>query len=93
MFGSYLCDTAGDVPQVPQPSALLPAQLQGLIQEFVFTATGPTAPPCREQAPLGRFAQPPQTGKYPQLNAAPRRRSGLRTDARPAVAAGDVHLS
>ena len=54
---------------MPAPSALLPAQLQGLIQQFVFTATGPTAPPCREQAPLGRLVGQP--GKYPQIGTLP----------------------
>ena len=68
VFGTYLCQSGGS-PQVPAPSALLPAQLQGLIQQFVFTATGPTAPPCREQAPLGRLVGQP--GKYPQLGTLP----------------------
>jgi hypothetical protein len=71
VFGSYLCQTAGDTPQVPQAGPLLPAQLQKLIQDFVFTADGPSAPPCREQAPLGRFAEPAQPGKYPQLKQLP----------------------
>ncbi len=68
VFGTYLCQSGGS-PQVPAPSALLPAQLQGLIQQFVFTATGPTAPPCREQAPLGRLVGQP--GKYPQIGTLP----------------------
>ena len=80
MFGTYLCETAGDLPLVPQAGPLLPAQLQGLIQQFVFTADGPSAPPCREQAPLGRFGQPAQTGKFPQLDILPASRRAEGTD-------------
>jgi virulence factor Mce-like protein len=65
VFGKYLCDITGPPGLLGPVSALLPAALRNLITEFVFTATGPVAPPCREQANLGRLVGQP--GKFPQL--------------------------
>ena len=52
----------------------LPADLQALIVRFVYG--GPenaddAAAPCDQQAPLGRVAEPPQGGRYPQLQPLP----------------------
>ena len=41
-------------PQLPQPIVQdLPDELRNLINQFVYTATGPVAPPCDPQQPLG----------------------------------------
>ena len=55
----------------PPVAQLLPQQLYDQIQQFSGLGTGVAAPPCVEQAPLGRFLGQP--GKYPQLKAAPER--------------------
>ena len=51
---------------------LLPAELRGLLEQFAFagSTTGAVpAPPCREQAPLGRVVG--QVGRYPNLQPIP----------------------
>ncbi|MET0511464.1 MAG: MlaD family protein [Thermoleophilaceae bacterium] len=74
VFNSELC-TANPVPAPPAPSdPWLPADLQALIVRFVYG--GPenaddAAVPCDQQAPLGRVAEPPQGGRYPQLQPLP----------------------
>ena len=74
VFDADLC-TATPVPAPPAPSApWLPADLQALIVRYVYG--GPenpddAAPPCDEQAPLGRLAEPPQAGRYPRLEPLP----------------------
>ena len=74
VFNSELC-TANPVPAPPAPSdPWLPADLQALIVRFVYG--GPenaddAAAPCDQQAPLGRVAEPPQGGRYPQLQPLP----------------------
>ena len=66
VFGSYLCPPAGaPAPRLAPTDPNLDPTLRAQVQQFVFTPTGPTAPPCREQAPLGRLAG--QAGRYPQL--------------------------
>jgi phospholipid/cholesterol/gamma-HCH transport system substrate-binding protein len=80
VFGTYLC-TSNPVPTLVPPSALpaelqpfLPQELYDDVQQFFFAgATGDAvpAPPCIEQAPLGRLVG--QDGKYPQLLRAPAR--------------------
>jgi hypothetical protein len=51
-------------PGVQEPiETLLPEELRGLVQTYAF-GTG-VAPPCEEQAPLGRFLN--QDGKYPHV--------------------------
>jgi virulence factor Mce-like protein len=46
-------------------------ELRGLINQFVYLNGNPVAPPCEEQAPLGRLLGQP--GKYPHLEASPAR--------------------
>jgi phospholipid/cholesterol/gamma-HCH transport system substrate-binding protein len=69
VFGTYLCQTAGDAGVLAPVNPLLPSAVRGLVNQFVFSASGPVAPPCREQAPLGRLVG--QTGKYPKLQPIP----------------------
>ncbi len=69
VFGKYLCEISGPPGLLGPIGPLLPAALRKLIDEFFFTATGPVAPPCREQANLGRLAG--QGGKYPRLQPLP----------------------
>jgi phospholipid/cholesterol/gamma-HCH transport system substrate-binding protein len=66
-FGSYLCANPGPATSLapPDQNPLLTANLRRLIEKFVYTPRGPVAPPCREQAPLGRLVGQP--GRYPQL--------------------------
>ena len=66
MFGNYLCPPAGaPKPRLADTDPNLDPALRAQIQQFVFTPTGPTGPPCRAQAPLGRLVGQP--GAYPQL--------------------------
>ncbi len=72
-FGAYLCQNPGPYPSL-RPAGTDPRQdpeERALIQEFVFKDRGPQAPPCREQAPLGRLVG--QSGKFPQLQPIPAR--------------------
>jgi phospholipid/cholesterol/gamma-HCH transport system substrate-binding protein len=71
VFGTYLCGSQPVAQLAPGVSSLLPQQLRDLIQEFVFTATGPVAPPCRQQQPLGRLLG--QSGLYPHIEGEPER--------------------
>ena len=69
VFGQYLC-TSGPTPTLG-PGIGEP--LTGLLNQFVFDvlAAGPdaAAPPCREQAPLGRLVG--QSGRYPRVQPDP----------------------
>ncbi len=66
LFGSYLCPGAdAPRPQLAASDPNLDPELRRLIQQFVFTPTGPTAPPCREQPALGSLVG--QSGRYPRL--------------------------
>jgi virulence factor Mce-like protein len=69
VFGEYLC-TSGPTP-VLGPGIGEP--LTGLLNQFVFDllegGAGAAAPPCREQAPLGRLVG--QSGRYPRLEPDP----------------------
>ena len=57
-------------PQIPQPvEEPLPDQLRNLINQFVYTATGPVAPPCDPQEPLGHVLG--QNALFPHVLAAP----------------------
>lgn len=62
-----------DPTALPDPvDALLSPGLRALIQEFVFAGSADgsvPAPPCREQAPLGRLVGQP--GRYPRLQPIP----------------------
>ena len=68
VFGSYLCNTEGPLPTL---GAGVVDPVLSLLNQFVFdvVGTGGVAPPCREQAPLGRLVG--QSGKYPQLQPNP----------------------
>jgi virulence factor Mce-like protein len=68
VFGRYLCEATGPASFLGPVSPLIPAQLRGLIEQFAFagSTTGAVpAPPCREQAPLGRLVG--QSGRFPNL--------------------------
>jgi phospholipid/cholesterol/gamma-HCH transport system substrate-binding protein len=68
VFGRYLCEATGPASVLGPAGPLLPPDLRALIEQFAFagSTTGAVpAPPCREQAPLGRFVG--QGGRYPQL--------------------------
>ncbi|HEU0019242.1 MAG TPA: MlaD family protein [Thermoleophilaceae bacterium] len=68
VFGRYLCEIAGPASFLGPVGPLLPAELRGLLEQFAFagSTTGAVpAPPCREQAPLGRVVG--QSGRYPNL--------------------------
>jgi phospholipid/cholesterol/gamma-HCH transport system substrate-binding protein len=68
VFGEYLCTTEGPLPTL---GADVVDPVLSLLNRFVFDVLGTTgvAPPCREQAPLGRLVN--QTGRYPQLQPNP----------------------
>jgi phospholipid/cholesterol/gamma-HCH transport system substrate-binding protein len=68
VFGRYLCEATGPASFLGPVAPLLPADLRALVEQFAFagSATGAVpAPPCREQAPLGRFVG--QGGRFPNL--------------------------
>jgi phospholipid/cholesterol/gamma-HCH transport system substrate-binding protein len=74
VFGRYLCDgTATTAPPTLPPAGLLedllPASLRSLLLEFAFAGSesgAVPAPPCREQAPLGRIVGQPDR-RFPHL--------------------------
>jgi phospholipid/cholesterol/gamma-HCH transport system substrate-binding protein len=72
VFGRYLCEAAGPASFLGPVGPLLPAELRSLIETFAFagSTTGAVpAPPCREQAPLGRVVGQP--GRFPNLQPIP----------------------
>jgi phospholipid/cholesterol/gamma-HCH transport system substrate-binding protein len=72
VFGRYLCELAGPASFLGPVGPLLPAELRGLLEQFAFagSTTGAVpAPPCREQAPLGRVVG--QSGRFPDLQPIP----------------------
>ncbi|MEA2467804.1 MAG: phospholipid/cholesterol/gamma-HCH transport system substrate-binding protein [Thermoleophilaceae bacterium] len=84
VFGEYLCTTApiptlfdpsGVVPGLPtlppDVTDLLPPALRDGVNQFALNSGTVPAPPCTEQPPLGQVVG--QTGKYPQVKAAPQR--------------------
>ena len=71
VFGNYLC-TQNPTPSPPPPNEYLSERLASEIEKFVFgigTENVGRAPPCQEQAPLGRLVG--QSGRYPQLQPLP----------------------
>jgi phospholipid/cholesterol/gamma-HCH transport system substrate-binding protein len=71
VFGSYLC-TSNPTPSPPPPNENLSERLATEIQRFVFgigTGNEGRAPPCEEQAPLGRLVGQP--GRYPHVEPLP----------------------
>jgi virulence factor Mce-like protein len=72
VLDDYYCTTNAAPPISPIPSPALPQQLKELVERFAYTASGPVAPPCKEQRPLGpRLTDTP--GVYPHVEAAPER--------------------
>jgi phospholipid/cholesterol/gamma-HCH transport system substrate-binding protein len=72
VFGRYLCEATGPASFLGPVGPLLPAELRGLVEQFAFagSSTGAVpAPPCREQAPLGRLVG--QGGRFPNLQPIP----------------------
>jgi phospholipid/cholesterol/gamma-HCH transport system substrate-binding protein len=72
VFGNFLCQNTGPATSLAPPAQnpLLTADLRKLIEEYVYTPAGPVAPPCRQQANLGRLVGQP-TKKFPQLKPIP----------------------
>jgi phospholipid/cholesterol/gamma-HCH transport system substrate-binding protein len=71
VFGDYLC-TSNPTPSPPPPNEYLSERLASEIQRFVFgigTGNEGRAPPCVEQAPLGRVLG--QSGRYPHVEPLP----------------------
>jgi phospholipid/cholesterol/gamma-HCH transport system substrate-binding protein len=71
VFGNYLC-TSNPTPSPPPPNAYLSTRLAAEIERFVFgigTENQGQAPPCIEQAPLGRLVGQP--GRYPHVEPLP----------------------
>ena len=71
VFGSYLC-TSNPTPSPPPPNEFLSQRLSDEIKRFVFgigTGNDGRAPPCVEQAPLGRLVGQP--GRYPHVEPLP----------------------
>ncbi|HZI90778.1 MAG TPA: MlaD family protein [Thermoleophilaceae bacterium] len=65
VFGSYLCENPPPYPRLRPDDPNLNPKVRRIVERFVFTDRGPQAPPCREQAPLGRLVGQP--GRYPRL--------------------------
>ena len=67
VFGRYLCTSNPVARLAPDLGALIPTATTDLVERLVFQEGGPVpAPPCKEQAPLGRtlYGQP---GMYPHV--------------------------
>ena len=67
VFGNYLC-TSNPTPTPPPPNDNMTQRLSDEIKRFVFgigTENEGRAPPCVEQAPLGRLVGQP--GRYPRV--------------------------
>jgi phospholipid/cholesterol/gamma-HCH transport system substrate-binding protein len=71
VFGNYLC-TSNPTPSPPPPNEYMSQRLSDEIKRFVFgigTGNEGRAPPCVEQAPLGRLVGQP--GRYPHVEPLP----------------------
>ncbi len=71
VFGNYLC-TSNPTPTPPPPNEFMNQRLSDEIKRFVFgigTGNEGRAPPCVEQAPLGRLVGQP--GRYPRVEPLP----------------------
>ena len=67
VFGNYLC-TSNPTPTPPEPNENLSERLANEVKKFVYgigTDNEGRAPPCVEQAPLGRLVGQP--GRYPRV--------------------------
>jgi virulence factor Mce-like protein len=69
VFGNYTCTTNPVANISPAAGSLLPQATIDLVQNFAFKGGNVPAPPCKEQAPLGRLIG--QSGKYPHIELAP----------------------
>jgi phospholipid/cholesterol/gamma-HCH transport system substrate-binding protein len=71
VFGSYLCPSGTSPPPPLAAPPLLPPEIAGLIDQFVFGGAENTgaAPPCDPQEPLGHLVG--QDGVYPRLQPLP----------------------
>ena len=70
VLDDYYCTSKAAPPISPIPTPGIPQELLDLVNQFAYTASGPTAPPCKEQRPLGpRLTDTP--GVYPHVEAAP----------------------
>ena len=66
VFGTYQCQNPAIAPRLGVADVALEPAIRTLVERFVFTDENRgKAPPCREQAPLGRVVGQP--GRYPQL--------------------------
>ncbi len=66
VFGAYQCENPAIAPRLRADDLALEPAVRTLVERFVFTEENRgKAPPCREQAPLGRIVDQP--GRYPQL--------------------------
>jgi len=65
VFGAYLCQNPPPYPRLRPDDPNLEPEVREIVERFAFTDRGPQAPPCREQAPLGRLVGQP--GRYPRL--------------------------
>jgi hypothetical protein len=71
VFGNYLC-TSNPTPTPPPANENLSQRLSDEINKFVYgigTDNVGRAPPCVEQAPLGRLVGQP--GRYPRVEPLP----------------------
>jgi virulence factor Mce-like protein len=69
VFGEYLC-TNNPVPSIaPDAPSIIPQGTIDLVNQFAFSNGAVPAPPCKPQAPLGRFLGQP--GRYPHVERAP----------------------
>ena len=65
VFGSFQCLNPPPAPRLRDDDTVLEEDYRRLTEQFVFTSQNGKAPPCREQAPLGRLVD--QDGRFPQL--------------------------
>lgn len=65
VYGGFQCENAPPAPRLRPDDPILEEDYRRLTEEFVFSEENGKAPPCREQAPLGRVVD--QDGRYPQL--------------------------
>ncbi|MEJ7789513.1 MAG: MlaD family protein, partial [Thermoleophilaceae bacterium] len=69
VFGSFQCLNPPPAPRLRDDDTVLEEDYRRLTEQFVFTSQNGKAPPCRQQAPLGRVVN--QDGRFPQLRPIP----------------------
>lgn len=66
VFGAHQCENPATAPRLRVDDPALEPAIRAIVERFVFTERNRgKAPPCREQAPLGRVVGQP--GSYPEL--------------------------